>query len=159
MPGHYARELAKYDDHPSRRRIPHQRVPKLECRRQDVLNFAPAHPHLIYRAWLELGVRLPAAWWFGIPIKRISGQPAVTFYPAAEHRVGSDIPNARVCWFDAASYRELRTLPESTLQWYAHLHLRGQKGAWFAGLPHVLVKGAVSVGGLEHFDWRVPPHK
>ena len=149
----YARERSKYDDHPARKRIPWARVAKLECSRQETLNFAPIHPHLIYRAWADLGVTLPSALWFRIPVERFAELPAVVFVPSGA--VGDDIPDADVRWFDPRTYYEL-TLPPATLEWYRELHTKGKRGAWFARVPHVLVNGPVSVAGLEPFDWSVP---
>lgn len=150
----YARELCKYNDHPARKRIPWARVAKLECSRQETPNFAPIHPHLIYRAWADLGVTLPSTLWFRIPVERFAKLPAVIFVPSGA--VGGDIPDADVRWFDSETYHELTELPPTTLEWYRELHTKGKRGAWFARAPHVLVKGPVSVAGLRPFDWSVP---
>jgi len=155
-PERYARERAKYDDHPARRRIPDQRIPKLNCTRQDVLNFAPVHPHLIFRAWLDLGVTLPPTLGLRVPVTRIAARPAVLYQPTFDGRGGETLPEAHVTWFDPADYHELRALPRETLEGYAQLHGRRQKGAWFARLPHVLVRGSVSAAGLGPLDWSKP---
>jgi len=154
-PERYARELSKYDDHLARRRIPQARVAKLGCARQETLNFAPVHPHIIFRAWADLGAVLAPKRWFRIPVVRFAGLPAVVFTPPGG-AVGADITDADVAWFGAAAYRELTELPPATLEGYTDLHKAGKHGAWFAGVPHVLVRGAVSVAGLEPFDWSVP---
>lgn len=147
----YARELSKYSDHPARRRIPWAHVAKLGCARRETLNFAPVHPRLIYRAWFDLGVTLPATRWFGVPVERFGRLPAVIYTPSGGD-VGADL-DADVSWFDAERYRELAELPPLTLEWYRKLLEAHRRGGWFARVPHVLVRGPVSVAGLEAFNW------
>lgn len=141
-----------YGDHPTRKRIPWARVAKLGCARRDVLDFAPVHPQLIFRAWAELGVTLPATLWFAVPVKRFEGLPVVLYRPSGEN-VGADLTDAEVSWFDTEAYRELTELPPETLEWYRKLRETRRRGAWFARVPHVLVKGPVSVAGLGPFSW------
>ena len=148
----YARELSKYGDHPARRRIPQARVAKLGCARRETLNFAPVHPQLVYRAWADLGVTLPATLWFAIPVERLRELPAAVYRPSGGN-VGADLTDAEVSWFDAEAYRELIELSPETLGWYRELRETGRCGGWFARTPHVLVKGSVSVAGLEPFAW------
>ncbi len=148
----YARELSKYSDHPARRRIPWARVAKLGCARRETLNFAPVHPQLIYRAWFELGITLPATRWFSVPVRRFGGLPAVIYTPSGGD-AGADLTDAEVSWFSAETYRELTELPPETLTWYRQLLETHRRGGWFARVPHVLVKGPVSVAGLEAFGW------
>ena len=82
----YARELSKYGDHPARRRIPQARVAKLGCARRETLNFAPVHPQLVYRAWADLGVTLPATLWFAIPVERLRELRAAVYRPSGGQR-------------------------------------------------------------------------
>lgn len=89
----YAYERLKYDDHPARKRIPWARVAKLKCSRQETLNFAPIHPHLIHRAWTDLGVTLVPKPWFRIPVERFTGFPAVIYRPTGGN-VGVDLIDA-----------------------------------------------------------------
>ena len=148
----YARELSKYGDHPARKRIPQAHVAKLGCARRETLNFAPVRPQLVYRAWADLGVPLPATLWFAVPVERLEELPAVVYRPSG-HNVGADLTDAEVSWFSAETYRELSELPPETLEWYRKLYETGRRGGWFARVPHILVKGPVSVAGLEPFDW------
>lgn len=152
----YHRERAKYDDHPERRRIPEQRVAKLNCVHEEVLNFAPVHPHRIYQVWQDLGVRLKPVLWFGIPVSRLAGLAAVVTVPEATRNVGDDLSDDVVRWLEPATYRELGTLPDVTLRWYERLIAEKKRGAWFVGVLHVLVRGSVSVAGLVPIDWSLP---
>ena len=155
-PERYRTEIAKYDDHPARRKIPLAHVAKLNCTYIETLNFAPVHPHIIYRAWQELGVTLKSVLWFGVPLERLGASPAVITLPEAERAVGEDYADDAVRWLEPAHYRELTVLPEATLRWYERLVQEKRRGAWFAHVPHVLVRGRVSVAGLTPLDWSLP---
>ncbi len=155
-PERYDVERAKYDDHPARRKIPLARVAKLNCVYEETLNFAPVHPRVIYRAWQALGVSLKPVLWFGIPLERLHGLPAVVTLPEVERGVGADHGDDAVRWLEPEHYRELTALPERTLVWYRQLVGEKKRGGWFVGVPHVLVRGPVSVAGLTPFDWSLP---
>lgn len=148
----YARQIVKYRDHPSRERIPYQRIPKLDCLRRDVLNFSPLHPHLIYEAWAELGVTLPSLNWYRLSIEAVTHLPTVIYQP--DGRPDEDIPEEAVTWLEPAVYREVAALSEETKAWYAKLERRGLRGGWFAHTPHVLMRGAVSVSCAEVINWQ-----
>lgn len=147
----YERHIAKYDDHPSRKRIPYQRLPKLNCLRKEVLNFSPLHPHLVYEAWQTLGVTLPDATWYQLPVEAVAHLPAIVYQPG---RVSEGVEEVHVRWLEP--YRESAALSDATIKWYAQLHEAGRRGGWFAHTPHVLVRGAVSVKGATVITWRDP---
>ncbi len=147
----YQQQIAKYSDHPSRKRIPYQRIPKLNCLRQEVLNFSPLHPHLVYEAWQTLGVTLPEVNWYQLPVEAASHLPAVIYQPG---RVGEDISEAHVRWLEPTTYQEVAALSDAAKKWYAQLHKAGRRGGWFAHTPHVLVRGAVSVKGATAIAWQ-----
>ena len=146
----YQQQIVKYFDHPSRERIPYQRIPKLDCLRKEVLNFSPLHPHLVYEAWQALGVTLPDVNWYQFPIEAVAHLPAVVYQPG----LSEDIPGAHVRWLEPATYREGTALSDATKKWYAQLHEAGRRGGWFAHTPHVLVRGAVSVERAAVISWR-----
>ena len=150
----YRRQLAKYNDHSSRQRIPYQEVPKLNCLRREVLTFSPFHPHLIYRAWQALDVTLSNMSWYRLPVETIAHLPAVTYQPDTRH-AGTILEEATT-WLEPATFQEVSALSKATRAWYAELHRRGCKGGWFAREPHVLVRGAVPIKEVEVIDWRTP---
>ncbi len=150
----YQQQLAKYDDHPSRERIPYQHLPKLDCLRKEVLNFSPLHPHLVYKAWRTLGVTLPDVNWYQFPVEAVAHLPAVIAEPG---RAGEDIPEAHVTWLEPDFYQEVTTLSDATKKWYARLYEVGRKGGWFAHTPHVFVRGAVSIEDATVIAWRDVP--
>ena len=153
-PSLYKAQVAKYDDHPARKRIPHQKVPLLGCSRAETVNLAPLHPRHIYLAWAALGVTLPEMRWYKIPVRCTEGLPTVVYQPREGRSVGGDIPENMVELFDPEIYEELTALPQRTRDWYLSLHNRGLRGAWFVHVPHILVRGSVSVREAEVIDWR-----
>ena len=148
--------IAKYDDDPSRRNIPRRHVAKLDCAYEEVINLSPLNPSLIHQCWNDLGVSLGSSHWFAIPIDRLRGLPAVVTIPDRQTGVGEDIGDDAVTWLDPDQHQELIKLPDKTVQWYRKLANSGRRGAWFVGVPHILVKGSISVAGLEAIDWSLP---
>lgn len=152
----YETAISKYGDDPSRRNIPRRHVGKLNCAYEEVINLSPLNPLLIHQRWRKLGVDLGSAHWFAIPLDRLLGLPAVLTIPDRQNGVGRDIGDSAVSWFDPDTYQELAQLPNKTAQWYSQLASAGKRGAWFVGVPHILVKGSISVAGLQPFDWNQP---
>jgi len=151
----YEAAVAKYRDDPRRALIPRRHIAKINCIGEDVINLSPIDPRAVHRAWRDLGVDLAPAEWFAIPAERLDRPPAVMTRPdRMTGPVGEDLGDDAVSWFDPDSYRELTQLPERTRRWCAELAASGRRGAWFVGVPHVLVKGSVPIAGLERFDWR-----
>ena len=145
----YVTELSKYSDHPSRRGLPGRRVPKLECAWGDALHFSPVHPRLIHAAWSELGGNgAPPARWFALPLGRLDVDRTVV-YKGSGRNPSAAIPEAEIERLDPEAYEEPRRVPDATLNWYRELVAGGRSGAWFVGVPHVLVAEAVEVGGCE----------
>ena len=157
-PDLYAQQRAKYDDHPNRRRLPGRVVPILNCFWNDVLHFSPAHPHLVYRAWLELGKPVGDVAFYRIPVARVARLPGV-IYKSSGERSSPDVTLAEdsVSPFDPDTFEELKVLPEATHQWYAKLYRQGKFGAFFAHVPHVLIRGPVRVNEADLVLWSEPP--
>lgn len=149
----YEAAIAKYDDDPSRRNIPRRHVAKLDCAYEECINLSPLNPRLIHQHWKQLGVNLGSARWYAIPIDNLRGLPAVVTIPHRQTKVGQDIGDDAVSWLDLDQYQELTQLPDKTVQWYSKLASDGTKGAWFVGVPHILVRGSISVTGLRPTDW------
>jgi hypothetical protein len=153
----YARQIAKYDDHPARKLLPTKVVPKLNCLWNDVVQCAPIHPHYIYRALNERNITVnPATQFFQIPVERLVNVRVVIFYDSFND-LSEPLKDEWVQLFEAATYRELTELPAETLKWYDRLAEMGVKRALFAGIPHIFVQGEISVAGLELVSWGQPP--
>lgn len=152
-PARYAQEMSKYDDHPRRKGLPERIIPKLNCRGADVLHCAPIHPRLIYQAWCALGAQPQrGSAWFRIPIRHVRDLPVVIRQGNDKNTPDTVLAEDAVMWLPD-DYQELSEVPQITLEWYAQLHARGQMGAYFKGIPHVLVQGALDTRGLEQVFW------
>jgi hypothetical protein len=153
-PALYQREIAKYRDHPSRYDLPQLFVPKLNCLWSDVVFCSPIHPYLIYEELQARGFTLPPdKAFFQIPIEAVRDLPAVIYHDSDAHGVAETLPEEAVAWLTFENYQELKQIPEETLAWYDHLKSLGRNGAYFVGVPHVLVKGAVSIKEARIVRW------
>lgn len=150
----YQREIAKYWDHSSRYDLPQLFVPKLNCERSDVVFCSPIHPYLIYKELQARGFTLsPDKIFFQIPVETVCDLPAVIYQDSDAHGVAETLPEEAVAWLAPESYRELEQVPEETLAWYDHLKSVGRNGAYFVGVPHVMVKGPISIRDARIVRW------
>lgn len=135
-PDLYRSAVEKYSNHPSRLEIPSRKIPLLDCRWGDVLQFSPIHPHLIANAMTEAGMMVPNWFFFEIPIKMVRDLPAVMYYGMEE--------TPRYQTIDWETYQELEAVPKATAKWYEQLAHRHRTGAVFNGIPHVMIHGHVN---------------
>ncbi|GEM46566.1 hypothetical protein DC3_22010 [Deinococcus cellulosilyticus NBRC 106333 = KACC 11606] len=122
-----------------------RRIQLLNCLWNDVLHCAPVHPHLVYQAWQSLGKELGDTRWFKIPAAVLDQMPAVIYQS-----------DGAVKQMDCTGYQELDGLPAVTWDWYRTLHRQNKQGAWFHGVPHVLLLGTLNTTGLEIISWKDP---
>lgn len=141
IPDVYKSAVEKYNDHPSRLDIPNRQIPLLGCTWGDVLQFSPIHPHLIANAMAEAGMAVPNWDFFEIPVEKVRDLSAVMFYGMEQ------TPIYQLISWDL--YRKLEAIPIATVRWYEQLANRHRTGAVFNGIPHVMVKGQVSVVDCE----------
>lgn len=147
----YRREIAKYQDHPSRQKLPETRLPELGCLWNDVIHCSPIHPHLLYEEWLRhLDTVDPDLRFFVIPIASVSHLPLGAMQPVS---IGE---TRDVNMIDAYQYSEVSIVPEETRAWYAKLASKGRFGAHFVGVPHVLVHGTIDTSDLQVIRWGDP---
>ncbi|MDN5726515.1 MAG: hypothetical protein L0G99_11375 [Propionibacteriales bacterium] len=105
---------------------------------------------MVHRAWLDLDVELPSQCWYQIPAELV--HDAVTYSPP-EEGVGDTADPAQVALFDPRTGFALDAVPVDTLAHYRRLATRGLRGAWFAGVPHVLMRGSIDTTELTTIDW------
>jgi len=153
----FAREIKKYDDHPKRKLLPNLILKKLNCPRGDVLQFSPIHPNLIFQGLKSVfpdGNR--SVKFFEIPIERTHGIPTILFDMNRPGYVfGEDEPEEIFDWVTPANYRMIRQLPLEAIEFYQEWKTRGEPGAPAYGkIPHIMVKGPVSVKDCKIVDWR-----
>jgi hypothetical protein len=54
---------------------------------------------------------------------------------------------------DWDTYAELTEVPIATSNWYRSLADRNKRGAVFAGVPHLMIRGAIDVTNCLVIDW------
>ena len=159
-PSTYAREVKKYDDHPQRKELPKRLLKKIYCLQEEVIHFSPIHPHLIFN-----GLKSVFADWnssslfYEIPIDRIRDLPAVLFdmNKTGSYVFGVDEPDEMFEFVTSETYKILSSLPVEALEFYNEWKARGKNGApAMARIPHLMVKGRVSVANCKIIDWKNP---
>lgn len=156
-------EIEKYGDHPKRKELPFKNLKKLDCPRGAVLHCSPIHPNLIFSA-LKLvfpdgnkdGNR--SVNFFKIPIERIEGIPTILFdLNRPGYVFGEEEPEDIFDWITPDTYQEITVVPKAAFEFYWEWHSRGEPGAPAWGkIPHIMVKGRISIAGCEVVDWRDP---
>jgi hypothetical protein len=149
-PDLYRRARAKYA---GREALLEYRIPILDVLWNDALHLAPIHPARLAAAWSAKGLTSPA-WdqdFFQVPVHRIAGRPSVWFAHEAYGSLADadpGLPGEDFSLFDPDRYAELAEPPSAYLD---HLRSRKETGRAprpFAFVPHVLVAGAIDVGGV-----------
>lgn len=144
-------------------------IPKLNCLWNDVVHFAPIHPHHVFKALLEMkGKPRPGREFYRIPLDRLIAFPAVVFSPpppalleyapSLERQSPLEpIAENQVEWLAVERYTELSKLPDATLNYFRWEVSRGRIPQPFLGMPLVLVQGSVSLRGLTPITWEEEP--
>jgi hypothetical protein len=156
-PGIYTREIAKYQDHPSRFNLPRLHIPKLNCLWNDVVQCSPIHPHLLYLALRERGL-LPAQHsrtFFQIPVSSLGDTPLAIVSSSGDPTI--PLREEEVQLIDHTTYRELDIVPAQALEWYDHLARQKKLFGLFMGVPHVMVQGPIVIHQAREILWEEPP--
>jgi hypothetical protein len=158
LPKIYEKAIKKYDDHESRKQLPYKIIPKLNCRRGDVIHCSSINPSIVYKAYKQV---FPRANYFllfyKIPIVDLAHLPLVLFDMNREGYVfGMDNdPESSFDLIDSKRYEEIRVVPEEAIDFYKQWKKQGKSGAPIWGkIPHVFVQGAIPVSDYEVIDWR-----
>ncbi len=157
-PNLFENAILKYSDHPKRKNLPNKLIPKLNCRRGDVLHCSSIHPHLVYLAYKEIFTHSNFSLnFFKIPLKDISHLKLCYFDMNREgYEFGLEKdPEHAFDLIDASTYNEFKYIPVEAVQFYKDWKSQGQKGAPLWGkIPHVFVQGEININGLDVFDWK-----
>jgi hypothetical protein len=154
-PDVYERERPKYD---GRESVLSWQVPHLGVCWGDTVNLSALDPVHLVEARQRLGVpfsRLLERRVVRIPVERIARSRAVV-YDSSSHWInsspGGDVPLAppaeEFSPFDAATFEELRQVPDLHLGYLAHQLMAGRPALGFVFVRHVLVAGPVDISGL-----------
>lgn len=154
-PDVYERQIAKYNDHEGRKKLPLRTIPKLNCLWNDVVQCAPLHPRLIYQALQERDFQVkPSVQCFQISLDKIKHLPVVVYHSSGKTGVLETIPDELISWFDFDDYQELTVLPDDTLAWYDRI--KGDRAfGHFVGVPHILIHGVIDISDVEVIAWDV----
>lgn len=160
-PSIYEREIKKYDDHPKRKGLPKRLLKKINCLQEEVLHFSPIHPYLMFAGLKSVFPDWEgSSLFFEIPIERIRDLPAVYFdmNKTGAYVFGEDEPDEMFELITPENYKILSSLPSEALDFYHQWKARGERGAPAMGrIPHVMVKGRVSIENCQIIDWKNPP--
>lgn len=152
----HAAALAKYDDTPERRRLRDTRIPVVDRLWTEVVFLSPVHPHAIWRTWWEITGRErgPMEFW-AVPATSLPAGAA--WLDRTITATGDPIDSREARGFDAARFQTMMTTTERNRAWLTELAASGRSGAWFHGIPHVVVPGPVAVADAPVVDWRDTP--
>lgn len=157
-PDLYAIHIKKYNDHPTRSTLLSRTIPKLNCKWNDVVQCSPIHPHYIYLALTERYAQVkPDKKFFQIPVNTLPAVPIAVYTSNPERSPNEAITDDEVSMFDRSFYQELDALPERTLRWYDCLAEQGRIGAFFVGVPHIMVYGTIDVSDVTIIEWGQSP--
>ena len=142
-PDLYGRQRAKYD---GREHALDQRVPPLGCLWNDVLHFSPVHPARVAQLARDAGLAWYEAEWFEIDPQAAGFTPANTaVFRYTDTRLETPIPDDEFEPFDVSRLARMIDPPPSVLAYDLTIPRGSARYFIFAGVPHVLHRGAVDV--------------
>jgi hypothetical protein len=153
----YNIEIKKYNDPPLRKLLPERIIKKLNCPQKEVLHFSPIHPRLMLKGLQSVFPNYsPDVHYFEIPISNIQNIPAIIFDMncTGQYVFGEEEPEEMFSFVTPESYKVLQTIPVEAIQFYQRWKDRGEKGApAMARIPHLMVKGSISIKGCNIINW------
>ncbi|MFG1499550.1 hypothetical protein ABMA70_05015 [Halobacteriovorax sp. XZX-3] len=160
MPHVFESEIKKYDDHPKRKKLPLKNIPKLNCRRGEVLHCSSIHPSLVFQALKSVFPDInKSVKFFKIPVSSLKELDLVIFdmnRPEYEFGLETD-PDSCFEIINHDTYEEIKIVPPEALSFFEDWKSRGERSAPAWGkVPHIFVKGSIDTSGLEIIDWRDP---
>lgn len=137
-PNQYALHAAKYD---WRKEVMERRIPVLNCLWNDVIHLTPISPLQIQAALKKAGYRGPfPTKWFVIEAEMLPKGKTVLFLDL--HR---DFSREDFLPYTPHNLEQHTHFPEKTLAYFRRMVAQGKAPLRFAGLPHVLYKGNLSI--------------
>jgi hypothetical protein len=139
----YGKYRAKYD---GREEILERQIPLLDCLWNDVIQFLPFHPRIVFEKQKNLGLikGVPHYSFFEIDLAQLDPKKCVVYFKDAP---GEE--NVKVCWLDDVDMSSLQALPESTINYYETLVGTGELPFNYQFVPHILYLGTVDVSGAQ----------
>jgi len=158
FPKIYIQEVKKYNDHPQRKVLPYKDIPKLNCKRGEVLHCSSIHPNLVFQALKSIfpdGNR--SVKFFKIPVKSLKHLSLAYFdMNVSDYEFGLvEDPDSAFNLIEHDNYVESKVIPKEAIDFFCEWRDRGESGAPAWGkIPHVFIKGSIDVTGYEIIDWR-----
>nr|WP_251025955.1 group-specific protein [Bacillus sp. ISL-47] len=157
-PNMYNRYSKKYFDHPERTKLLTRQIPKLNCLWNDVLHFLPLHPYYVYEALTSLGIKTKEGQlFFKIPIEKLkNNKNAYYLYTKEKYRgPAEDIAEDEIKLLDIENYREIKTIPRDTFEYYKIQNEKSNRFGLFPFIPHLLSIGEVEIKDVETVTWNL----
>ena len=153
FPEVYSAQITKYQ---GREKILQRTIPKIDCLWNDVLHFSSISPQIIFSHLQQLGFGpFPNLKWYEIPVENIKTLPTVVYQAPPEPRPDFLLTENDVEIFDAATWKEPKTLTSATIQYFLTCKHEGKSPLSFQFVPHVLAKGRVNIEGTNKMDFIV----
>lgn len=152
----YEKYMDKYNNSPDRKLLLERKVPKLNCRWNDVVHFSPLHPNHIYQAMKELNVNVPdEVKFYKIPIENLQGNENAIYYYNQKYYGGPSAPisPSNIDLLKIDDYEELDKIPKETFDYFQRESNKRNRFGMFHLVPHILSMGQVSIENAEVISW------
>ena len=130
---------SKYE---GREEVLERRIPLLDCLWNDVVQFLPLHPGVVFEKQKELGLieEVPHYSFFEIDLAQLDPKKCVVYFKDAP---GEE--NVKVLWLTDVNMEDVQTLPGSTIAYYETLVGTGELPFNYQFVPHIVYLGTVDV--------------
>lgn len=145
----YKNHAQKYAE---RKELMEERIPLLNCKWNDVVQFSALDPQLIVKELKELqpGLKLLRPFYFKAHISDVLKQADAVLYNKKERSSkGFAIQESEIFPLAKNTYREAKGVPAWTRDYWKKAIDENRKILWFPFVPHVFVKGTLDVSDFE----------
>lgn len=145
----YKKNVQKYE---GREELLDVRIPLLNCKWNDVVHFSSIDPTLIAKELLNINPaqKFRRAQYFRIRIDQIANKyEAAIFDRPNRVNAGFQIEDFEMTKFSSDTYKELKGVPKSTIEYWIDAKTNNRPLLWFMHVPHVLVLGEVETKDFE----------
>jgi len=139
QPKLYKKYLEKYK---GREEILQKRIPLLGCFWNDVVQFSPLNPQVVFETQKELGIieSVPPYNFFQIELETLDPSKTVVYFKTAP---GEE--NVSVKWLQNVDLATVQKVPKATLDYYKSFVGTGELPLNYQFMPHILYLGNVDV--------------
>ncbi|PKR76712.1 group-specific protein [Halalkalibacillus sediminis] len=153
----YNQYTKKYIQHPERKKLLTQKIPKIDCLFNDVVHLSPIHPNMIYKSLKEMGIQLDDDMeFYQIPVEQLRPNVNVYYLFKKSNYLSSsiDITPFDIRLLDVGQYDELLTVPNETIHFYQNGYTKDDpQFAMFHYIPHVFSLGNINLQNVETVRW------